>query len=286
MKANKSVEQNERDPGKLLFQMQTGTNQICNRTKTVQYEDYQFNVTFIGVPPDNPGSTGILPSAFLFILGKEPLICNPGWQHATVAGIARTSRRVGIIVEPMERKGSSAGIFENYACLRWLSARGHEVGINTDQIAIMGMYLGANVATVLSLMARDEEHPRINLQILIDPQFHSCTNNLRREKFAGIRTFRYPNESCNWCNMKELLDLPLNAKAYELSGLPFTSVHLSQRATIHAELDYYCAAVLDGGSSLTYLTYDTGDHDLVTSVGRNVYQTILQNASDELIAFG
>jgi acetyl esterase len=60
-----------------------------------------------------------------------------------------------------------AGIEDGYAALAWAAARTHELG--ASRIVIGGDSAGGNIATVVTMLARERNGPDIALQVLIYP---------------------------------------------------------------------------------------------------------------------
>jgi len=62
-----------------------------------------------------------------------------------------------------------AAVDDSHAVLRWLALHGSEIGVDAKRIAVGGDSAGGNLAAVLAILARDEGHPPIALQLLIYP---------------------------------------------------------------------------------------------------------------------
>jgi acetyl esterase len=62
-----------------------------------------------------------------------------------------------------------AGITDSYAVLRWVQQNGTLIGADTSRIAVMGDSAGGNIATVLTLMCRDNHTAQPYCQVLIYP---------------------------------------------------------------------------------------------------------------------
>src|SRR5690606_29657460 len=52
-----------------------------------------------------------------------------------------------------------------YATLTWVSANGHELGVDGKNLAIVGNSVGGNMAAAVSLMAKEKKGPEIKLQV-------------------------------------------------------------------------------------------------------------------------
>ncbi len=61
------------------------------------------------------------------------------------------------------------GLNDCYAALCWLQDHGRTIGADTARICVMGDSAGGNLATVLTLLCRDQERPQPLYQVLIYP---------------------------------------------------------------------------------------------------------------------
>ena len=62
-----------------------------------------------------------------------------------------------------------AGLEDAWNTLLWLHSEGNRLGINPDCLAIGGTSAGAGLAAGLALKVRDEQGPRLKLQLLLYP---------------------------------------------------------------------------------------------------------------------
>ncbi len=62
-----------------------------------------------------------------------------------------------------------AGVEDCWTLTRWVQSHAADLGINPDQISVMGDSAGGNLAAVVALLARDAGTPVIRRQILIYP---------------------------------------------------------------------------------------------------------------------
>ncbi len=62
-----------------------------------------------------------------------------------------------------------AGVQDSLAAVRWMALNAGEIGGDPKRIAVGGDSAGANLATVVAVLARDEGHPNIVFQLLVYP---------------------------------------------------------------------------------------------------------------------
>jgi acetyl esterase len=56
-----------------------------------------------------------------------------------------------------------------HAAVRWLARHAREIGADPSRIAVGGDSAGANLATVMALLARNDGHPKLAFQMLVYP---------------------------------------------------------------------------------------------------------------------
>lgn len=83
-----------------------------------------------------------------------------------------------------------AQVEDCYAAYKYLLEHGEELGIDTTRIGIGGGCTGANIATVVSLMARDEGIQKPAVQWLWTPVFDTRNNTRSYEEFANYSLTR------------------------------------------------------------------------------------------------
>ncbi|MFD7879650.1 alpha/beta hydrolase [Streptomyces sp. NPDC059766] len=74
-----------------------------------------------------------------------------------------------------------AAIDDCYAAVQWVAENGDRIGVDGSRIAVAGDSNGGTLAAAASLMARDQDGPRISAQVLVYPamQHGSATDSMR-----------------------------------------------------------------------------------------------------------
>lgn len=87
-----------------------------------------------------------------------------------------------------------AAVEDSYAALLWVSERADALGIDRTRVSVGGVSAGGNLATVVSMMARDRGGPDLVLQVLEVPVLDLYTDESLRidglELPAGKDTYR------------------------------------------------------------------------------------------------
>ena len=62
-----------------------------------------------------------------------------------------------------------AAVEDSHAAVRWVALHASEIGADPERIAVGGDSAGANLATVVAILARNEGHPKLAFQLLVYP---------------------------------------------------------------------------------------------------------------------
>ncbi|GAA5816002.1 hypothetical protein MFLAVUS_009523 [Mucor flavus] len=118
-----------------------------------------------------------------------------------------------------------------YAALCWVWEHGHSINVNPDQIAIVGDSAGGNMATVVSMMAKDRGMGNIiKAQILMYPAVAADTENYASYKVYGNGDCYLSLKEAELCasvyipssidKTKNVYITPVLATVDQLKGLP------------------------------------------------------------------
>lgn len=156
-------------------------------------------------------------------------------------------------------------IYDSYDALIWASKNCQSFGGNKDAISVMGDSAGGNIATVLTLMAKQENGPKIDKQVLIYP----CID--ARLSYPSIETYKQ-----GYLLTKELMvwfvnhyqskpDDILNPYmspilANDLSGLPEAFVCTSDHDPLKDEGEDYYKELVKAGNKAQFKEYKNTIH--------------------------
>ncbi|HTQ61016.1 MAG TPA: alpha/beta hydrolase [Candidatus Solibacter sp.] len=139
-----------------------------------------------------------------------------------------------------------------YAATKWVAEHGSELGGDADRIAVGGDGAGGNLAAVVTLMARDNNAPRLIFQVLIYPTLDAST--LRpvwwEETNAPTVTRELKNEILSYYlpvtgNLRDPHVAPLHAE--NLKHLPKALVISYEDNPMHDEGDEYATRLRQDG---------------------------------------
>jgi acetyl esterase len=109
--------------------------------------------------------------AMVYMHGGGWVVCDLDTHDVVCRAIARRSGGVVIAVDyrlAPEHKFPAA-VVDSYAALEWVAANAGQLGVDSARIAVGGDSAGGNLGAVLSLKSRDEQGPKIALQVLVYP---------------------------------------------------------------------------------------------------------------------
>lgn len=153
-----------------------------------------------------------------------------------------------------------AAVDDCYATLEWVAANAADLGADASRIAVSGDSAGGNLAAVVSLLARDNNGPKISYQALIYPavaldasRFESYKEN-GEGLFLTTRTMDYFGNHYQ-PDLADFRAVPLNAR--DLAGLPPALVLVAGYDPLRDEGKAYATRLMQAGVP-TVLTEYTG----------------------------
>ena len=74
---------------------------------------------------------------------------------------------------------------EAYAATQWIAEHGDELGLDSNRLALAGDSAGGNMATVVSMLAKQHGGPKIDLQILFCPTLDASADPESYRQFGA-----------------------------------------------------------------------------------------------------
>jgi acetyl esterase len=167
-----------------------------------------------------------------------------------------------------------AAVDDAWAALLWVAAHARELGADPQRMAVAGDSAGAVLATVMTLLARDTNGPRIAFQALVYPAAaggHAGDYPSRTEHAAGptltLRTMDYFNRHYFGAAGKasDFRGAPLRAQ--RLADLPPTLLMLAAHDPLRDEALAYGEALLAAGNAATVIEYHGLAHGFISMGG-------------------
>jgi len=165
-----------------------------------------------------------------------------------------------------------AAVEDSHAALRWVGLHAMEIGADPKRIAVGGDSAGANLATVVAILARDEGHPKLAFQLLVYPCTAPEPETPSHRKFAdGYLLTRntivwfYKQYLRNQRDIQDFRFAPLLAD--DLSGLPPALVLVAGYDPLRDEGVDYAKRLVEAGNRVTLTNYEGMVHGFLLAGG-------------------
>lgn len=149
-------------------------------------------------------------------------------------------------------------IEEAYAATKYISENGSKFNIDSLRLSVMGDSVGANMATVVAILAKERGGPKINYQVLFYPvtsaDFETASYKefengywLSKEAMMWFWNAYLPDEN----ERKKYTASPLNASIEQLKGLPPVLVITNECDVLRDEGESYAHKLIEAGVNTT-----------------------------------
>jgi acetyl esterase len=162
-------------------------------------------------------------------------------------------------------------IEQAYAATKYVSERAEELAIDRTRLAVAGESSGGNMATVVSLLARERSGPHIAGQLLLYPATSADFETPSYRQFAqGPWLTRRAME---WFWDQYLPDhtkrgdphaSPLLASLDQLAGLPSAAIITAENDVLRYEGEAYGRKLIQAGVEVVATRYNGTIHDFLT----------------------
>jgi acetyl esterase len=161
-------------------------------------------------------------------------------------------------------------IEQNYAVARWVVAEGAAKGLDAGRIAVAGDSVGGNMATVLTLMAKERGDVPLAAQVLFYPVTDAAFDTGSYHQFAEGYFLRRDGMQWFWdqyttdpAQRAEITASPLRATTEQLAGLPKALVITGEADVLRDEGEAYANKLRQAGVQVTATRYQAIIHDFV-----------------------
>ncbi len=165
-----------------------------------------------------------------------------------------------------------AAVDDSHAAVRWVALHAKEIGADPERIAVGGDSAGANLATVVSILARDEGHPKLSFQLLVYPCTAPEPEMPSQRKFAeGYLLTRnsivwfYQQYLRNQRDTKDFRFAPLVTD--DLSSLPPALVLVAGYDPLRDEGVEYAKRLIEAGNRVALVNYEGMIHGFFIAGG-------------------
>ena len=159
-------------------------------------------------------------------------------------------------------------IDQAYAATTWVAEHGNEIGVDGSRLAVAGNSVGGNMSTVVSLMAKEKNGPKLAFQLLLWPLVDADTSRPSYTKYAQGRFLTTPIMEWMWDmyipnpeDRKQKYVSPVNATLEELKGLPPALIQVAENDILYDEGVAYGRKLDEAGVPVTISVYKGMIHD-------------------------
>jgi acetyl esterase len=218
-----------------------------------------------------PGATGPLP-VIVYLHGSGWVF---GGTHTHDRLVRELATRAGAAVVFPEYSRSPEAVYptaleEAYLVTDWVADRGAGYGLDGSRIAVAGDSVGGNLATALTLLAKERSGPRIVHQVLFYPATDATFDTDSYRRFADGYHLRRDQMMWFWDQYTmdpderaEITASPLRATPDELDGLPPALIVTSEADVLRDEGEAYARNLRGAGVPVTGVRYAGTIHDFV-----------------------
>ena len=182
---------------------------------------------------------------------------------------------------------------DSYAATQWVMANAARLNIDPQRVAVAGESAGGNLATAVTLMARDRGGRMPVHQLLVYPITNYAFNTPSYEENANAMPLNRP--LMQWF-FSYYLRRPADGanpyvsplRAANLRGLPPATVITAQIDPLRSEGEAYANRLREAGVATTYTNYEGVTHEFFTmsAVIDKAKQAVAEAAAGLKTAFG
>jgi len=214
------------------------------------------------------GVKGDLPT-FMYIHGGGWVLGDYPTHKRMVRDLVVLSGYTGVFVEYKRAPEFKYPyqVNEVYAAAKWLAKNGSEIGVQGNNLAIIGNSAGGNLATATVLMAKEKGEVTFKSQILFWPVTDANFETASYKQYGEQRFLTASLMKWMWDQYipvdkrKEIYASPLQATIDQLKGLPPTLIQVAENDILRDEGEAYGRKLLEAGVETTTVRYNDVIHD-------------------------
>lgn len=217
------------------------------------------------------GSTEMLP-ATMFYHGGGWVLGGFDTHERLVRELSNMANSAVVFVDytPSPEAKYPVPLEEGYRALEYIGDNGEQLNLDSSRLAVAGDSVGGNMATVMTMMAKERKGPKIGYQALFYPVTDANFNTPSYQQFAkgywlarkGMEWF-WDNYLPNKSGRKQPWASPLQAPFDDLKGLPPALVITNEYDVLRDEGEAYAHKLMDAGVRTTAVRFLGIIHDMV-----------------------
>ncbi|WP_426118799.1 alpha/beta hydrolase [Pseudomonas sp. DSP3-2-2] len=237
--------------------------QVSDRTIKVAGESIGLKI----VRPANV--KGDLP-VFMFFHGGGWVLGDYPTHERLIRDLVVNSGAVAVYVNytPSPEAHYPTAINQAYAATKWVAEHGKEIGVDGSRLAVAGNSVGGNMAAVVSLMAKEQNTPKLRFQLLLwpvtDAKFDTASyNEFAEDHFLtkGMMQWFWDSYTTNAGERAQIHASPLQATTEQLRGLPPALIQTAGADVLRDEGEAYARKLDAAGVEVTAVRYNGMVHD-------------------------
>ncbi len=217
------------------------------------------------------GSQSTLP-VIMFFHGGGWILGNKETHDRLVRDLAIGANAAVVFVNftPSPEAKFPVAIEQAYAATAYLASHGENFNLDSSKIAVVGDSVGGNMATVVTILAKERGGPKISQQVLFYPVTDANFNTPSYKQFAEGPWLTKPAMEWFWNAYesnpearKNYLISPLQASLEQLKGLPPALVITDENDVLRDEGEAFAHKLIEAGVKVTAVRYLGTYHDFV-----------------------
>jgi acetyl esterase len=215
------------------------------------------------------GVSGLLP-AFLFFHGGGWMLGDFPTHQRLVRDLVVESGAVAVFVNYTRSPEARfpTALNECYAVTKWVAENGAVLKVDGSRLAVIGNSAGGDLAAAVALMAKDNNSPKIRLQVLLWPVTDANFDTVSYHQYATDRfltrnmmTWFWDNYTPDPEDRSSYYAAPLQATLDQLKGLPPTLVQVAENDVLRDEGEAYARKLDEAGVPVSLVRYQGMIHD-------------------------
>ncbi len=207
---------------------------------------------------------------FVFIHGGGWVLGDYPTHRRLVRDLVVQSGAVAVFPDytPSPEAQYPVAINQIYATIKWVAENGELIGVNGDNLAVVGNSVGGNMTAAVVLMAKEKGGPTIKLQVMLwpvtDANFDTGSYTaMGEERFLtrNMMIWFWDNYLPDKDTRKEIYASPLQASLEQLKGLPPALIQTAENDVLRDEGEAYARKLNEAGVKVTLTRYGGLIHD-------------------------
>lgn len=161
-------------------------------------------------------------------------------------------------------------IEQAYGATKWIATHGQDLNLDPRRIAVAGDSVGGNMAAVVTMLAKEQNSPKIDFQLLFYPVTDGSLSSESYKQFAEGPWLTRQSMEWFWdayapknVNRNDPKVSPIRATVKELANLPPALIITNQNDVLRDEGEAYAQQLAQAGVKVTAVRYLGTIHDFV-----------------------